>query len=59
MAKPKDTHIPMNETKIQKLKMTPNFIIRFNPSTTLLEMNVEVLNDKFSTQEDEENHAPI
>ena len=50
MAKPKETQITMKETNIQKLKMVPNFIIRVNPSTSF--MKVELLNDKFSSQEE-------
>lgn len=39
------------------LEMTPNFIIRVNPSTSMLEMKVELLNNKFSSEEDYEVDA--
>lgn len=52
IAKPKDTRIPMKENKLKKLKMAKNFIIRVNPSTSLLEMKVDMLNDNISSQED-------
>ena len=52
MAKPNDSQGLMKETKPQKLKMTPSFINRVNPSTSLLEMKVELRNKKFSSQED-------
>lgn len=58
MVNSKDAQIPMKETKPQKLKMTPNFIIRVNSSTSLLEMKVELLNNTFSSQKDYKFHAP-
>jgi len=36
MAKAKEMQSPMKETNLWKLKMTPNFIIWINPSTSLL-----------------------
>ena len=42
MAKPKETHIPMEDTKIQKLNMTPIFIIFINRFTSLQENTMEM-----------------
>ena len=52
MAKPKETQSPMNNTKIQKLNMSPIFIISINTITSLQEMTVELQKYEFSPQED-------
>ena len=49
MANPKENK---KGTKLLKLKVAPNFIIWINPSTSLLETKVELLNNKFSPQQD-------
>ncbi len=42
MAKPKETQIPMKDTKIYTLKMAPIFIISINTITSLQEMKLEL-----------------
>ena len=52
MTKPKETQSPMKETKIQKLNMTPIFIISINTITSLQEMKVGLQKYEFSPQEE-------
>ena len=52
MAKPKETQRPMEENKIQKLNMTPIFIIFINTITSLKENTMELQKYEFSPQED-------
>ena len=50
MAKPKETQRPMEENKIQKLNMTPIFIIFIKTITSLQENKMELQKYEFSPQ---------
>ena len=51
MAKPKENQRPIEENKIQKLNMTPIFIIFINTITSLQENTMELQKYMFSPQE--------
>ena len=50
MAKPKENQRPIEENKIQKLNMTPIFIIFINRITSLQENTMELQKYKLSPQ---------
>ena len=51
MAKPKETQRPMEDNKIQKMKMAPIFIIFINTITSQQKMKVELQKYEFSPQD--------